>query len=127
MAKCDEGYPCEVCGGDVAGIWESDLYLRYVIGEVDPEQLHVAKERHLRCNPVLSQFIVDDEFAPVLFDGPFDKRTLDAAFVRERETLVTRGWRRLQELRAAGELSMLDYPLPEVLERMKQVFGSAAK
>ena len=32
MAKCEEGYLCEVCGQDVAEITESDLYLRYVIG-----------------------------------------------------------------------------------------------
>ena len=40
MAKCEEGYLCDVCGGDVAEITDSDLYLRYVIGEVDPETLH---------------------------------------------------------------------------------------
>ena len=51
MAKCDEGYPCEVCGEDVEDITDSDLYLRYVIGLVDPETLHTSPERHLRCNP----------------------------------------------------------------------------
>ena len=62
MAKCDEGYLCEVCGTEVEGITDSDRYLRYVIGEVDPEQLHTLKERHLRCNPILAQFIVDERF-----------------------------------------------------------------
>jgi hypothetical protein len=120
MAKCDEGYPCEVCGRDVEGIRESDLYLRYVTGQLDPEQLHVAKERHIRCNPTLAQFIVDPAFEPVVVDGVFDKRQLDAAFVAERETLITRGWRRLQELAQTSDLSMLEYPLPEVVERLKE-------
>ena len=62
MAKCEEGYLCDVCGGDVGEITDSDLYLRYVIGEVDPETLHTLRERHIRCNPVLAQFIVDDGF-----------------------------------------------------------------
>jgi hypothetical protein len=123
MAKCDEGYLCEVCGNDVAGIWESDLYLRYVTGQLDPEQLHVAKERHIRCNPVLAQFIVDPAFEPELVEGGFDKRQLDPAFVSERETLVSRGWRRLQELRHQGDLSMLEYPLPEVIERLRKEVG----
>ena len=100
MAKCEEGYLCEVCGGDVEAITDSDLYLRYVIGQLDPEVLHTTRERHIRCNPVLAQFIVDDDFAPVVVEGAFDKRTLDAAFVREQETLVTRGYRRLREITA---------------------------
>ena len=57
MAKCDEGYRCEVCGEDVTSIVDSDLYLRYVIGELDPEVLHTSPERHIRCNPVLAQFM----------------------------------------------------------------------
>ena len=43
MAKCEEGYLCDVCGGDVEEIVESDLYLRYVIGLVDPETLHTTR------------------------------------------------------------------------------------
>ncbi len=113
MAKCEEGYLCDVCGGDVAEITDSDLYLRFVIGEVDPETLHTLHDRHIRCNPVLAQFIVDDDFAPVVVDGTFDKRLLDTAYVRERQSLVTRGWRRLKEV-AGLELPILDYPLPEV-------------
>ncbi|MFN6208313.1 MAG: hypothetical protein ACK49R_17935, partial [Planctomycetota bacterium] len=62
MAKCDEGYLCAVCGGDVAEITDSDLYLRYVLGWVDPEVLHTTPDRHLRCKPALSQFIVAAEF-----------------------------------------------------------------
>ena len=48
-----------------------------------------------------------------LVEGPFDKRLLDAAFVRQQETLVTRGYRRLKEI-AALDLPIIDYPLPEV-------------
>ena len=46
MAKCDEGYLCEVCQQPVEEIAESDLYLRYVIGMLDPETLHTQAERH---------------------------------------------------------------------------------
>lgn len=113
MAKCEEGYLCDVCGADVAEITDSDLYLRYVIGEVDPETLHTFRERHIRCNPVLAQFIVDDDFPLVTVDGEFDKRHLDANYVRERQSLVTRGWRRLKEI-AGLDLPIIDYPLPEV-------------
>jgi len=117
MAKCDEGYICDVCGQDVAELCDSDLYLRYVIGLLDPEVLHTTKERHIRCNPALAQYITDADFQPpITIDGPFDKRTLDPAFVREQETLISRGYRRLRELMGL-ELPLLDYPLPEV--RMK--------
>ena len=119
MAKCEEGYLCDVCGGDVEEITDSDLYLRFVIGMLDPETLHTTRERHIRCNPALAQFIVDERFEPVIVDGPFDKRTLDPASVRERETLVTRGWRRLHEI-AGQELSIIDYPLPEVRAKLER-------
>lgn len=110
MAKCDEGYICEVCGKDVAAITDSDLYLRYVIGMVDPETLHTTRERHIRCNPALAQFIVDEAFEEVRCDGPFDKRELDPAFVKDREELVTRGWRRLREV-VKAKLPIVEYPL----------------
>lgn len=119
MAKCEEGYLCEVCGGDVEGLFESDLYLRFVIGQLDPEVLHTSKERHIRCNPVLAQFITAAEFEPpVEVSGDFDKRRLDPVYRAQRETLVTRGWRRLKEL-AALDLPIIDYPLPEVRERLE--------
>lgn len=110
MAKCDEGYPCEVCGGDVEGVTDSDLYLRFVLGEVPLEQLHLLPERHLKCNPAMAQYIVDDGFPPVECVGPFDKRTLDPAFVREEEARVTAGWRRLQAIPTLG-LAIPEYPL----------------
>jgi hypothetical protein len=60
MARCEQGYLCEVCGKDVAEITDSDLYLRYILGEVPPEELHLRRERHLRCNPELAQYIVTE-------------------------------------------------------------------
>jgi hypothetical protein len=122
MAKCDEGYLCEVCGQDVADLTDSDLYLRYVIGLLDPETLHTTRERHIRCNPVLAQYIVHADFAPVVVEGPFDKRTLDPAFARDQQVLVTRGYERLREL-AHLELPIIDYPLPEVRQRLEQQAG----
>lgn len=119
MAKCEEGYLCAVCGKDVEEICDSDLYLRFVIGMIDPETLHTTPERHVRCNRVLAQFIVDDEFEPVVVEGEFDKRTLDADYVRERESLVTRGYRRLREI-AHLDLPIIDYPLPEVRAKIER-------
>jgi hypothetical protein len=118
VAKCEEGYLCDVCGGDVEAITDSDLYLRYVVGLIDPETLHTTRERHIRCNPTLAQFIVAPDFEPVLVNGPFDKRQLDAQYVRQREDLITRGWRRLVDLSHRPEPTILDYPLAEVRARM---------
>ncbi len=111
MAKCDEGYLCDVCGQDVATLADSDLYLRYIVGMLDPEVLHTTPERHIRCNLSLAQYIVADDFEPVVVDGPFDKRSLDAEYVQEQEKLLTRGWRRLNEV-TGGDLPIIDYPLP---------------
>jgi hypothetical protein len=120
MAVCDQGYLCEVCGQDVETLSQSDLYLRYVIGELDPEVLHTTPERHLRCNPVLAQFIEHPDFEPVVVEGPFDRRTLDNRFVRQRSELVTRGYVRLLELQRQRTASdVTQYPLPEVLERYR--------
>jgi hypothetical protein len=110
VAKCEQGYLCDVCGCDVEEMVDSDLYLRYVIGMVDPEVLHISPERHIRCNPVLAQFITDPDFSPVEVAGDFDKRLLDPAFVLARETLVTRGWRRLREL-VGSDVPVVEYPL----------------
>lgn len=119
MARCEEGYLCDVCGQDVEGLVESDLYLRFVIGQVDPETLHVSRERHIRCNPALAQFICDADFSPVSAAEPFDKQQLDPAYVREQEVLVTRGWKRLQEL-VGHDLPIAEYPLPEVRTRWER-------
>jgi hypothetical protein len=119
MAKCEQGYLCDVCGEDVAQITHSDLYLRYVIGVVCPESLHVAPERHIRCNSALAQFIVDDEFEPVIVDGDFGKRHLDPEFVAQQEQLVTGGWRRLQQLDPTS-MPITEYPLLEVRGRWEE-------
>jgi hypothetical protein len=113
MAKCEQGYLCDVCEAEVEQMTDSDLYLRYILGEVRPEQLHISRERHIRCNPVLAQFIVDPAFEPVACEGPFGKECLDPASVADQEARVTRAWRRLQELPSLG-LPILEYPLPEV-------------
>lgn len=119
--KCDEGYRCEVCGRDVTSIVESDLYLRFVIGELDPETLHTTSERHLRCNPVLAQFIDSAEFADVDVDGPMSKACLDEEFTRRRTELVTRGYQRLLEVsRWSGERDLRDYPLPEAKQKYQR-------
>lgn len=110
MAKCDEGYLCDVCGEEVHGITDSDLYLRYVLGEVDAAALPGHPERHLRCNPTVSQFIVDDRFEPVIADGPFAKTELDPDFVASEEARITAGYRRLREVHRL-RLPIEDYPL----------------
>ncbi len=117
MAQCDEGYLCDVCRLEVDAIIESDLYLRYVLGEVHPEQLHRTPERHIRCNPTLAQFVVDAQFEPVKCSGAFAKEQLDLEFVAQEEERVTRGWRRLQELPKLGLATIQEYPLPEVIAR----------
>jgi hypothetical protein len=116
MAVCEQGYLCEVCGRDVAEITESDLYLRYVLGEVDPETLHTRPERHIVCNPTLAQFIVADDFPPVTVQGFFAKSALDPRFVALEEARVTRGYLRLRGLPELG-LPLTEYPLPEVRSR----------
>ena len=119
MAKCDEGYLCDVCGNDVASLTDSDLYLRYIVGMLDPEVLHTTPERHIRCNPSLAQYIVADDFEPVVVEGPFDKRNLDPEYARQQELLFTRGWQRLNEV-AGEEMRIVDYPLPEIIEGMRR-------
>jgi len=119
MARCEQGYLCEVCREEVVDITDSDLYLRFVIGEIDARALLAAPERHLRCNPVMAQFIVDEAFEPVRVEGPFDKRHLDATQTSEREQLVTRGWQRLQDVRSLG-IPISEYPLEEVRNRKSE-------
>src|SRR4051812_47372948 len=124
MVQCEEGYLCAVCGEDVAEITDSDLYLRFVLGEVDPETLHLQPERHLRCNPTLAQFIVAEGFAPVRIEGPCAKAELDPEFVAEEEARVTRGYLRLHEIsRLTEEIPITEYPLPGVMERWKGPAG----
>jgi hypothetical protein len=110
MARCEQGYLCDVCGKEVEGLVESDLYLRYALGEVDPERLHELPERHIRCNPIVAQFIVADDFPPVEVRGGFTKRLLDPDFVATEEARVTAGYRRLREL-AVTPAPIHEYPL----------------
>jgi hypothetical protein len=116
MAACEQGYLCAVCGGEVEEITDSDLYLRFVLGEVEADFLHRLPERHVRCNPVLGQFIVAEEFAPIVLEGPFAKAHLDPQFVSAEEERVTRGYLRLRELSASSR-PIADYPLAEVRAR----------
>jgi hypothetical protein len=114
MARCERGYLCEVCGAEVEELTESDLYLRYVLGEVDPELLHKVPERHIRCNPVLAQFIVAPDWTPIAISGAFSKAELDPQFVALEESRVTRAYLRLLELSRLG-LPIHDYPLPDLI------------
>jgi hypothetical protein len=119
MARCEQGYLCEVCGADVEELTDSDLYLRFVLGEVDPETLHASPERHITCNPTLAQFVVAEGFPPVVVVGPFSKAELDPEFVALEEARVTRGFLRLREL-ATVEVPLTEYPLPEVRGRWQE-------
>ena len=116
MAGCERGYLCVVCGEDVEEITDSVLYLRYVLGEVGWNDLDRSPEKHVRCDPVLAQFIVSDSFEPVSVDGVFSKVGLDPEFVRSEEARVTAGFLRLREVAAAG-LSIADYPLAQAAAR----------
>ncbi len=119
MAACDTGYICDVCGKDVEAIVESDLYLRYIMGEVSPLALPKQRERHIRCNAAIAQYIVDPAFEPMVCESMFAKANLDAEYVRTQEALVTRAWRRLQEIPTLG-LTIPEYPLPEVLDKWRR-------
>jgi hypothetical protein len=110
MARCERGYLCEVCGAEVEEIVDSDLYLAYVLSEVPAEELHLRRERHIRCNPERAQYIVDPAFPPVRCEGFFAKETLDPAHVAAEEARITRGWRRLQEIPSLG-IPIIEYPL----------------
>lgn len=110
--RCDEGYLCEVCGGEVESITDSDLYLRYVLGRVSVEELPFIPERHIRCNPVQAQFIVTPEFVPVEVTGPFSKAEMPAVEREQEEQRTTAAWRRLQQLPGSG-LTLEEYPLPD--------------
>jgi hypothetical protein len=118
MARCERGYLCEVCGEEVEEISDSGLYLQYVLGDVDGDLLHRLPERHIRCDPVLAQFIVAESFPPVSIEGAFSKDLLDPEYVRSEEARVTEGYLRLREL-ASASLPIWEYPLPEVRARQQ--------
>jgi hypothetical protein len=114
VVRCEQGYLCDVCGADVEEITDSDLYLRYILGEISPLALPTQRERHIRCNRAVAQFIVAAEFTPVRCEGAFAKELLDPGFVAEQEARVTRAWRRLQQIPTL-RLPITEYPLPEVI------------
>ena len=120
MAKCDEGYICEVCGEAVDEIVDSDLYLRFVIGLVPESELTKSSERHIRCNPVQAQFIVHDDFEPVVVDGPFGKQFLDEEHVKQQQDLITRGWLRICEVTGSG-IPVSEYPLKPKVDMSKLI------
>ena len=114
MAPCDQGYLCDVCGKEVSSICESDLYLRFVTGQMESHELLTAQERHLTCNPVTAQFIEAAEFEAVKVEGPFSRCNLDQDYVRRQAELMTRGWHRLQELAGSAQtFQIAEYPLTE--------------
>jgi hypothetical protein len=122
MASCERGYLCSVCGGEVEEITDSKLYLQYVLGEVEADTLHRLPEAHIRCDPVLAQFIIVDGFDAPVVSGCFSKAHLDAEFVRAEESRVTRGYLRLREVAGAG-LPIWEYPMPEVRARNRSIAG----
>lgn len=122
MARCERGYLCSVCGGEVEEITESKLYLQYVLGEVEADVLQKRPETHIRCDPVLAQFIVTGGFEAPIVSGCFSKAQLDPEFVRAEESRVTRGYVRLLEL-VGSSLPIGEYPLPEVRERSRSRAG----
>ena len=111
MAGCERGY---ICAGaavvEVEEIHDSGLYLRFVLGEVRFDQLDRLPERHIRCDPTLSQFIVAEGFDPVVAEGPFAKAGLDPRFVADEEQRVTRGFAKLQDL-STSDVLIWDYPI----------------
>ena len=121
MARCDQGYLCRVCGEEVEHITDSQLYLLYVIGEIDPETLHATPECHLQCCPSFSQFIQDARFELIQEpDLAFSLEALDPNYVAARKTLVSRGYCRLWEIRHERRkpLTVVEYPLPRVCGKM---------
>ena len=118
MAKCDEGYLCDVCGRDVAEIADSELCTcAYVIGLADPKSC-TAKERHVRSQSTL-YVITDPAFDPpvVVRKEPFKAGPRPDDGPRAR--IWSRGAGRLPEL-AGSELRIIDYPLPEVRARLER-------
>jgi len=113
MASCDQGYLCDVCQDEVESLSESELYLRYVIGEIQARALLTTPERHIRCDPYIAQFIQDERFSPVVYSGAFSKEALDAEEAARLTDLYTRGWQRLQEVQALG-LPISEYPLKDL-------------
>jgi len=105
VAKCDQGYNCEICGEPVKNIIESSLYLRYVLGEVQLHELFGAPERHLHCDHELSRYIRHEKYTHSTGVEPPDPEAES-----ERIERVTRGYERLREVVSQG-IPITEYPL----------------
>ena len=57
--------------------------------------LNRSPERHIRCDPILAQFIRGRVIRPVEVEGVFSKAELDPEFVQAEEARVTSGYLRL--------------------------------
>ncbi len=103
MAHCETGYFCRICGEYVEDITDSELYLRFVLGEVVLEELFYEADAHITCVPELAGLIDEQRFAPY-------RHRAAATGARPAER-VTRAWQRLQEIPSLG-IDIPDYPLP---------------
>ena len=90
MARCEQGYLCDVCGLDVEAITESDLYLRYVMGEVSPLDLPKQRERHIRCDPALAQWTAAGELLRESYLPPAQRAALFRAVGNGEGRLLVR-------------------------------------
>ena len=69
---------------------------------------------------MLAQFIAHDDFEPVRIEGDLSRENLDADYVSQRESLVSRGYTRLREIAATeGDRDVTAYPLPEAIKKYK--------
>ncbi len=107
MAKCDQGYLCEICGEPVKNIVESSLYLRYVLGEVQLQELFGKPERHLKCDHELAQYIRHEKFE---YDPELVAANETASLSDAQCDRVTKGWVRLREVVHMG-IPITEYPL----------------
>jgi hypothetical protein len=108
VARCDEGYLCNVCGLPADTLPESLLYLRYILGEVTVEVLGQAQETHIRCCPAIAQYIVHPAFEPVVCTDVFARQHFPLDFQTSEETRITAAWATLYEAGEKG-FSLLSY------------------
>lgn len=100
-----------MCGEYVPDVLNSELYLRFVLGEADFEQLYSTPDAHIVCVPAIAQYIVHDDFDPVVETDPdMDKRNREQEWVIQREQRVTAAWLRLQSIPELG-IDIHEYPL----------------
>ena len=78
------------------------------------------KEKNELLIRAVMQHLNLGHYQPQKVDNEFSKTHLDSDLVKQKENLMTRGWRRLNEIRSLGEVSILEFPLPEIVKRMKK-------